>query len=77
VLFENGCAVRVNARRYYLWEWSVLPWLLASPGFVVCEIGHVFERWRSLMDRSVLPRCLESPVIVVSGISGEWRDSER
>jgi hypothetical protein len=30
VLVENGCAVLVNERRYCLWEWSVLPWLLAS-----------------------------------------------
>jgi hypothetical protein len=67
-------------REECLWEWSVLPWLLASPGFVVCRIGFIglaFGRWRSLMDWSVLPRCLESPVIVVVVICCEWRDSER
>jgi hypothetical protein len=64
-----------------MWEWSVLPWLLvASPGFVVFGIelvGHVFGRWRFRIDWSILPRCLESPVIVVSVICCEWRDSER
>jgi hypothetical protein len=51
-----------------------------APGFVVFGIGlvgHAFGRWRFLMDWSVLPRCLESPVIVVSVICCEWRDSER
>jgi hypothetical protein len=39
VLAEIGCEVRINERRYGLWKWSVLPWLLASPGIVGAGIG--------------------------------------
>jgi hypothetical protein len=31
--------------------------------FGIGLVGHAFVIWRFLMDLSVLPRCLESPVI--------------